>query len=67
MNVTITWLGWQETPWGRPIGLWNVVASDDPRVPVGSTVTLQGLRRLGTRFRAIASVQAPCHAATLPR
>jgi hypothetical protein len=53
-NALIRWLGWQETPWGRPVGLWNVLSSHDPRLAAGSTVTLQHLRRLGIRYQAIA-------------
>lgn len=59
-RVTIAWLGWQDTPWG-PLGLWNVLASPDPKLVPGSTVTLQRIRSLGLRPRAI----APCRP-TLP-
>lgn len=60
-EITITWLGFQETPSGKPIGLWNVVGSDDPRLAVGSTVTLRTLRRLGVGFRAVAATEAGRH------
>jgi hypothetical protein len=42
-NADAVFLGWQETPWGKPVALYNITAANHPSY--GSTVLKESLRK----------------------
>jgi len=56
-NVDAVFIGWQQTPWGKPLALYNITVIDHPLY--GSTVCEETLREFHLQIPQISSRLRP--------